>query len=127
MLRVLAASAAASLTDVVMLLTLVALAVPVAAATAIGCLCGGAVNYVITRRFVFRLRHTGAWRRFAAYMGVVVGAGAAVSSAVVHVGSVALGLPILVAKAIAAALVLAAWNYPIAKRLFLRMNSPGAA
>lgn len=121
--RVLVASGAATLADVATLLALHGERLPAALAAAMGCLCGGLVNYLLTRRLVFRVRRVSAWRSLPTYGGLVVGGGAMWSSVLVHLGTVVLGLPVLLSKSVAAAIVLLGWNYPVSSRVVFKERS----
>lgn len=120
-LRALTASIAATALDVVTLLALVRVAhVTAGLAAAAGCIAGGALNFVLSRRWVFAARGRSATRQLAAY-GVLVVLGSAVMAGVlVHAGTALLGAPILAAKATAAALVFVTWTYPVSERVVFR-------
>ena len=121
LLRMAASSSAASIVDLLTLLSLVKLCqLWPGPAGAIGCLAGGAVNFALNRRWVFCQRD-GRWgRQLLSYVLLVVLGGALGAGALIHLAIALLGLPVLLAKAIAAALVLACWTYPISSRLVFR-------
>src|SRR5205085_9075272 len=99
--RLLFASATATLADAAVLVALCRLAgVSAGIAAAIGSLVGGAVNFVLNRTLVFDAVSSPWHRQAAHYAVIVVGGGAAVSGVAVAAFT-AVGLPILVAKAIA--------------------------
>jgi len=111
--RLAASSAAASATDVVLLLVACGvLGIPPIIGATLACLAGGAVNFALNRRFVFRRTEVAWWRQWLRYLGLIVLAGAVLSGGLVHAG-VQLGLPLLIAKGVAALVVLAGWNYPL--------------
>jgi putative flippase GtrA len=114
-----ASSTAASALDVTVLIALCHLGhLAAGAAAALGALAGGALNFALTRRWVFRGGGTGRWWRQAAAYGVlVVLCGALLSGLIVQLWMTRLGGPVLLAKLGAAALVLLGWNYPIASRV----------
>jgi putative flippase GtrA len=121
--RMLFASAAATLADTVVLVTLcrfVGLGAGLAAA--VGALVGGAVNFVINRTLVFDANGS-PWKRQAAHYAVIVVGGGAAVSGVAVAALVAIGLPILVAKAIAVIVVLATWTYPMSARVVFASRS----
>jgi putative flippase GtrA len=95
-------------------------------AAVLGCLAGGAVNFVLNRRWVFGATD-GAWLRQAAlYAGIIVGGGAVISGltvAALHVAS----LPLLLAKVGAIGIVLVAWTYPMSARVVFRARAARAA
>jgi putative flippase GtrA len=111
--RALVSSAAASVVDVAALALLVTLAhVAAGPAAAVGGVLGGGVNFLVSRRWVFRARGTSALRQAALYGVLVVLGSALLGATVVHV-STQLGASWMVAKAAATALVFALWTYPI--------------
>lgn len=116
-LRLLIGSATATSVDAVVLLTLVwVLRVPITIATVLGCLCGGAVNFALTRAWVFGSRDRAWVAQAVRYFVVVVGGGALVSGAAVA-ALTALGLPLFVAKAGAIATTMVSWTYPMSARV----------
>lgn len=125
--RMAVSSTAASAVDLVTLLSLVNLVHlwPGAAGT-LGCLAGGTVNFVLNRSWVFRSRGAGWLGQLLRYGLLVVLGGALAAGAVIQLGVAALGLPVLLAKAIAAALVLACWNYPVSAHLVFRPTNKEA-
>jgi putative flippase GtrA len=83
----------------------------------LGCVAGGAVNFTLNRRWVFDAR-TGGWlTQLLRYGLLVVLGGALIAGAAIQLAVALLGLPVLLAKGIAAVLVLACWNYPVSSRL----------
>ena len=113
-----ASSAAASALDVTVLVALVHLGhLAAGPAAALGALVGGALNFALTRRFVFRGASGCVWRQAAAYGLLIVVGGALLSGLIVQLWMTRLGGPILIAKLAAAGLVLIGWNYPIASRV----------
>lgn len=117
LVRLAVASGLATTTDTAVLvaLTVIAGLAPGLAAIA-GCLAGGAVNFALSRRWVFAARGRAWWPQAVRYAVIVVGGGAAVSGVVVAV-LCAGGAPLLVAKAAAIAVTLAAWTYPWSSRV----------
>ena len=118
--RAATSSALASAADVVVLLALVRTAhVKVGLAAALGCLAGGTVNFLITRRWVFRPRTPGpasarrTLQQMALYGLLIVLGGAVLGGAVIHVAVALLAMSMLGAKLLAAALVFICWNYPV--------------
>jgi putative flippase GtrA len=115
--RVLFASSAATLADTAVLLALCRfVGLGAGAAAAIGSIVGGALNFTINRVLVFGARNAPWSRQAVHYAVIVVGGGAAVSGAAVA-ALVAMGLPILAAKAVAVIVVLATWTYPMSARV----------
>lgn len=112
--RQLVASGTSTIADTATLLVLVHV-LPAGIAAAIGCFVGGAINFTISRAFVFRSAGTW-WRQAARYAVIVVGGGAVVSGLAVA-ALVAAHLPLLVAKAIAIVTTLLAWTYPMSARV----------
>lgn len=83
----------------------------------LGCLAGGVVNFLLCRSWVFSARGPGWLGQLLVYLGLIVLGGALLSGGIIHLAVAALGLPVLLAKAIAALLVLGCWNYPVSARL----------
>lgn len=111
--RALVSSAVASAVDVLALAALVTLAhLAAGTAAAVGGVLGGAVNFLVSRRWVFRKRKASALRQVALYGVLVVLGGALLGGALVHV-STGLGAPLFLAKAGATALVFTLWTYPV--------------
>jgi putative flippase GtrA len=126
-----ASSSAASVVDLATLFTLLHLLhLWPGAAGALGCMAGGAVNFALNRRWVFgdlQRQHGAHWRgQLLRYALLVVLGGALGSGLVIQLTVAGLGLPVIVAKAIAAALVLACWNYPVSARLVFNARGKGA-
>lgn len=119
--RLVVSSSAASVVDLLTLFTLINL-LPIwpGAAGAAGCIAGGAVNFLLNRNWVFTRRSGGWLGQLLRYGLLVVLGGALVAGTMIHVGIVVLGLPVLLAKGVSAALVLTCWNYPISARLVFR-------
>lgn len=88
-------------------------------AALLGCLAGGALNFAINRRWIFRATDRSWIVQALAYGVIVVGGGAIVSGLAVAAG-VAVGLPLLAAKVGAAGVSLVAWTYPISARVVFR-------
>jgi putative flippase GtrA len=118
-LKAATASVLATVFDVATLLVLVQLArVEAGIAAAIGCLVGGSVNFLLSRRWVFAARKQRAAGKQLALYGLLVVAGSAVlAGTLVHVATATLGAPLVVAKGAAAALVFVLWSYPISARV----------
>jgi putative flippase GtrA len=124
--RLLASSAAATAVDVAVLLVLVGVGrIAPGLAAVLGCLAGGVVGFVLARRFVFEARGRDWLRQVAAYGLLVVLGGALIAGLLVHVATAGMGAPVLLAKAIAACLVLAGWNYPLSAYVVFRKESIG--
>jgi putative flippase GtrA len=121
LLRMAASSTAASAVDLVTLFTVLQL-LPLwpGAAGAVGCVAGGAVNFALCRGWVFQKRGEGWLGQLWRYAILVVLAGALLAGAVIQLATAVVGLPVLLAKGISAALVLACWNYPISARLVFK-------
>lgn len=123
--RLLIASGLATAADSAVLLALCwQLGVAPGRAAAAGCLVGGAINFTIGRRWVFRAQARAWWRQAARYAVVVVGGGAVVSGVAVA-ALVAAHLPLPLAKALAVVIVLFAWTYPMSSRVVFA--APGGA
>lgn len=116
--RMLATSTASTAVDVVTLLALAGmLAVPAGTAAVLGCLAGGVVSFVLSRHYVFGAA-AGCWKKQLLGYGVlVVLGGALLSGAIVRATVLHLGAPVLLAKGVAATVVMVAWNYPLSARL----------
>ncbi|MBK9034702.1 MAG: GtrA family protein [Myxococcales bacterium] len=127
-LRQLVASGVATCVDTAVLLALVHGAGLVAGvAAALGCLVGGAVNFAITRAWVFAARDR-AWVGQALRYGVIVVGGGAVVSGLAVAALGAAGLPLLVGKAIAVVVTMLAWTYPLSARVvFAAAPTPTSA
>ncbi len=108
------ASLLASVVDLATLL-LIAQTAHVAAglAVALGCLAGGAVNFALSRRWVFRTRGAGRRRQFALYGFVIVGGGAVLAGLLVQLATTTLGAPLLPARCAIAVVLFVCWNYPL--------------
>ena len=121
-LRIVIASTAATLADAVTLLSLVRGAhLGAGAAAVLGCLAGGAVNFTLTRRWVFGVEDArSAVRQVVLYGVFVVLGGAVLVGGLVHLAVQRSGAPLLLARALAAVVVLAAWNYPLSSLLIFR-------
>jgi len=87
------------------------------AAGVLGCLAGGAVNFALNRKWVFPSSDRRWLGPLLRYGLLVVLGGALVAGGLIQLGIAVLGLPVLLAKGAAAALVLACWNYPVSARL----------
>jgi len=123
--RMAASSTAASAVDLVTLFAVLQL-LPLwpGAAGAVGCVAGGAVNFALCRGWVFRDRGEGWLGQILRYALLVVLAGALLAGVVIQLATAVIGLPVLLAKGISAALVLVCWNYPISNRLVFRGAEP---
>jgi putative flippase GtrA len=116
-LRMICSGGAATTVDTAVLVLLCwGAGLPAGLAAALGCLAGGVTNFAITRRAIFGARGRGWLEQAARYALLVVGGGAAVSAFAVA-GLVALGLPLLVAKAGAVVIALGVWTYPMSARV----------
>jgi putative flippase GtrA len=125
--RVLIASGAATTCDTAVLLVLCHVAAWAAGPAAFaGSLAGGVINFVINRTWVFAGGHGGWLGQALRYGVIVVGGGAAVTGGAVAAG-VAIGLPVLGAKAVAIGVVLVAWTYPLSARLVFAARPSGDA
>ena len=116
-LRLGVSSGVATLVDTAILFALVhAIGFAPGPAALLGSLAGGAVNFAINRRWVFTSAVAGWIGQALRYFAIVVAGGAVVSAAAVA-ALCALGLPLLVAKAAAVLITMAAWTYPMASRV----------
>lgn len=114
-----------SIFDLAVLLTLVELmAVPVVPAAFTSALSGAVASYLVNKFWAFKDPSPVRLLQVAFFVCVALGSAFAVASCV-HVLSVRLGLPYLVAKAIGAACVFLCWSYPVQSRIvFPRRVSP---
>lgn len=127
--RVLVASGAATATDTAVLVLLCHVVAWAAGPAAIaGSLAGGVINFVINRTWVFGGGGRGWLGQALRYGAIVVGGGAAVTGGAVAAG-VAIGLPLLAAKAVAIVVVLVAWTYPLSARVVFApaIHTPSSA
>lgn len=116
-LRLGVSSGVATLVDTALLFVLVHAAGVVAGLAAFaGSLAGGAVNFAISRRWVFAASVAGWIGQALRYAAIVVAGGAVVSAAAVA-ALYAIGLPLLIAKGAAVLITMAAWTYPMASRV----------
>jgi putative flippase GtrA len=115
--RLFTASVVATLVDAAVLLGLAHHGGVAARPAAIaGCLAGGAVNFALSRGWVFGARRRALLPQALRYAVLVVVGGALWSG--LAIGLVAdAGAPLLVAKAIAVPLVMIGWTYPVSARL----------
>jgi putative flippase GtrA len=119
-LKLVISSTAASTVDFMTLAALVGLAhVAAGVAALIGCLLGGAVNFGLNRRWVFRARGPGSLGQGGRYFLFVVLGGAVLVGGLVHL-AVQQGAPVYAARLAVALLVLFAWNYPVSKHVVFR-------
>lgn len=124
LIRVGVASGAATGVDTALLLGLCWLGgIGPGPAAFVASLAGGAVNFTINRRWVFG-RRGGPWLAQALAYGLVVVLGGAGLGAVAVAAGVAVGLPLLIAKAAAVVAVLLGWTYPMSARVFGRRSLP---
>lgn len=115
--RLATASGVATAVDTAVLLLLVAGAgLAPGPAAVVGCLAGGAVNFAVSRRWVFRAHARRWWPQALRYGVIVVGGGALVSGLAVA-ALTAVGAPLLLAKAVAIVTTMTAWTYPMAARV----------
>jgi putative flippase GtrA len=117
--RMLTASTVATAVDVAVLFALVTgFTLRPGPAAICGCLAGGIVSFLMCRNYVFE-RPRGSWLgQLVAYITLVVVGGALLSGGIVQLATSSFGAPVLVAKAIAAAIVMLGWNWPVSARVF---------
>jgi putative flippase GtrA len=87
---------------------------------------GGATNFLVNKYWAFADRSRMGLRQIASYV-VVSLVTAVFVAASVHIFAVLLGVPYLVAKAIAAILAFLLWSYPAQSRLVFRGRKPTTA
>lgn len=127
MARLVFASGVATAIDTAVLVLLVAIAgVSPGPAAVVGCLAGGAVNFAVSRRWVFGAQARRWWPQALRYGVIVVGGGAIVSGLAVAALAVA-GAPLLLAKAIAVGTTMLAWTYPMSARVVFAPPGPRTA
>ena len=123
MVRVAVAGGGATAIDTLVLLALYRLAGVAAGSAAVcGCLVGGAVNFVVNRRWVFRAAAAALWKQAVLYAIVIVGGSALVTGTIVA-GLHRLGMSLVIAKLAAIGIVLVGWTYPMSARVVFR-NAP---
>ena len=117
MVRVGLSGVLATLIDVITLIALVELVgVHVTIAAFVAALNGGVTNFLVNKYWAFNDRSRIAIRQVGSYTAVAVVTALFVAAAV-HVFAVVLGLPYLIAKALAAVTVFLAWSYPAQAKL----------
>ena len=122
LLRVVMAGGIATALDTLVLAALFfAYDVSAGQAALCGSLAGGAVNFVLNRKFVFGATQ-GDWRRQALLYAVVVVGGGAIVSAVAVAAMHGVGIPVMLAKLGAIGVVLVAWTYPMSARVVFRVR-----
>ena len=122
-LKLVIASTAATAADFLTLLFLVrAVHLGAGVAAVLGCLVGGALNFTLARQWVFDGAGEAGpmWRQIVAYGACVVLGGAVLVGGLVHLAVQRSGAPLLLARALAAVVVLAAWTYPLSSLLIFR-------
>ncbi len=103
--------------DVGVLAGLVELAgAPVALAAFVGALCGGVVSFLLGKYWAFLSPRPIEPRQILTYAMVSLGTAALMAGAV-HVLAITIGMPYLLAKAIAAAAIFLLWSYPAQAKL----------
>jgi putative flippase GtrA len=116
-LRVSASSILATTVDVVALIALVELAgVHVTVAAFLAAVCGGVTNFLVNKYWAFADNAPLDVRQVSLYVLVSL-ANAMFVAASLHVFAVLIGVPYLMAKAAAAALVFLLWSYPAQAKL----------
>ncbi len=93
--------------------------VAIAAAAFSGAAAGAAMNFALNKYVAFRDRSPITPRQIVRF-GIVAVATATLMAAAMHLVTVKLGVPYLLAKLICAAVVFAAWTYPAQRRLVFR-------
>ncbi len=122
LLRVVAAGGLATAIDSFVLATLYYVyALNAGTAALCGSLAGGALNFVLNRKWVFRATAGAFWRQAILYATIVVGGGAVISAGVVA-GLHGVGIPVMLAKLGAIGIVLVAWTYPMSARVVFRAS-----
>jgi len=118
----------ATMLDVLVLAVLVRHGVAVAGAAFAGALSGAAACFVINKRLAFRDRTPTSFEQVGRFSLVAV-ATALLMAAAMQVVAVWIGLPVLVAKLVCAAVVFVVWSYPAQKKFVFRplASHPGAS
>lgn len=127
MFRVGISGALAAVLDVLVLIGLVELArVHVTAAAFAGAMSGAAFNFAVNKYWAFA-DDSGIELRQVAGFAIVAAVSACFIAAAVHLLAVMIGLPYLMAKAIAAAAVFLGWSYPVQARFVFPATNPAHA
>jgi putative flippase GtrA len=105
----------ATLLDVLVLATLVRHGVPVAVAAFTGALAGAVACFLFNKHVAFSDRSPTTVVQVARFTLIAV-ATALMMAAAMHVVAVWIGVPVLAAKLVCAAVVFVAWSYPAQKR-----------
>jgi len=109
----------ATAVDVSALVLMVQHGAPVAAAAFTGAALGAVMNFAWNKYVAFRDRSPISGHQLARF-GLVAVATATLLAAAMHLVAVVLGVPVLLAKLICAAVVFAVWTYPAQRRLVFR-------
>jgi putative flippase GtrA len=117
MVRVGLSGALATLIDVLTLIALVELAgVYVTIAAFVAALNGGVTNFLVNKFWAFNDYSRIHFRQISSYAAVSLVTALFVAAAV-HLFAIVIGWPYLIAKALAAVTVFAAWSYPAQAKL----------
>ena len=117
LVRQLVSSGIATSFDLVVLFALChAAGVAPGIAAVAGAALGGAVNFAISRSWVFETRNSMLPQLYL-YLVLVVAGGALINGAVVSAVAT-IGAPLLIAKALAIGAVMVGWTYPVSARIF---------
>jgi putative flippase GtrA len=114
--------------DLAVLTLLVRLGVPVAVAAFAGALAGAVACFVVNKHLAFGDRTPTTFDQVGRFALIAV-ATALFTAVAMHVVAVWIGVPVLVAKCVCAAIVFATWSYPAQKKFVFRpmQPSPGAS
>jgi putative flippase GtrA len=105
-----------SVADIAVLITLHESGAPVAAAAFAGAAAGAGICFAVNKRWAFRDRTPVSFRQVGTFAAVAV-VTATLMAFAMHAAVEWMGVPYLLAKALCAAAVFAAWSYPAQRRL----------
>jgi putative flippase GtrA len=115
--RIALASSVAFVTDLSILIVATHAGAPPWLAALVACTAGGAANFAVSRRHVFKDVAPGSTLDRAVRYGVLVVLGGAVITALLVQLGVSLGLPLLVTRIAVGMLVMLGWGYPVSSRV----------
>lgn len=113
----------ATLLDVLSLLILVeCLSVPVVLAAFLAASIGAVSSFLVNKHWAFRDATPLRLSQIGSFVGVALGSAIGVAAGI-QVFAVMIGLPYLIAKAIAAVLIFVFWSFPVQRRLVFRTRA----
>jgi len=95
---------------------------PVAAATFLAASAGAVINFTLNKYLAFKDHSRITWAQLTRFGGVALGT-ACLLAVLMQIFAVWMGVPILLAKVVSAALVFVGWTYPVQRKLVFKPSS----